>query len=81
MDRRVKPGDDCGGRSKWRALPPPNLVRDLDDQPQLGPLLVLGQRIAFLGRGEAALARQRKLVDVDELGRFLDPALEQVLLL
>jgi len=29
----------------------PDLFRDLDDHAQLGPLLVLGQRIAFLGGG------------------------------
>ena len=59
MDRRVKPGDD----GVAPALPPPHLVRHLDDQPQLRPLLVLGQHVALLGRGEAALRRQAELVE------------------
>src|SRR6266700_4575179 len=46
---------------------PPNLIRYLDDPRQLGPLLVLGQDIAFLGRGEAALRREAKLIEGDEL--------------
>src|SRR6185436_16616185 len=33
-------------------LLPPNLVSHLDDPPQLRPLLVLGQHVAFLGRRE-----------------------------
>src|SRR5262249_40550077 len=37
---------------------PPDFVGDLDDQPQLGPLLLFRERVALLGRGEAALAGQ-----------------------
>src|SRR5580693_2643980 len=32
---------------------PPDLVGHLDDHGELRPLLVLGERVAFLGRGEA----------------------------
>ena len=35
----------------------PHFVGDLDDHRQLRPLLVFGQDIAFLARGEAALRR------------------------
>src|SRR4051812_41770959 len=56
----------------------PNLFRQIHDHPQLGPLLVLGERIAFLGGGETALRRERELFDVDELRRFLDPAQQHV---
>jgi hypothetical protein len=39
-------------------------------------LLVLGQDIAFLGRGEAALRREAELIEVDEFRRLIDAALE-----
>src|SRR5271155_3782817 len=57
----------------------PDLSGDLPDHPQLGPFFVLGQYVALLGRGEAALRRQAKLVQIGEFGRFLDAALERVL--
>ena len=41
----------------------PHFVGKFDDHPQLGPLLVLGQHVAFLGRGEAALRRQAQLIE------------------
>src|ERR1700733_7918197 len=47
-------------------LIPPHFARDLDDHPQLGPLLLLGKVIAFLGRSEAALWRETKLIEIDE---------------
>ena len=49
--RRVKPGDDGGERGEpgVPASAPPNFFSDLDNQPQLRPLLVLGERIALLG--------------------------------
>src|SRR4051794_19361303 len=56
----------------------PDLFGDLDDHPQLRPLLLLGQDIAFLGRGEAALRRQRELVERDVFGRLVDPPLDRV---
>src|SRR5438132_10930365 len=57
----------------------PHLTRHLHDPPQLRPLLVLGQDIAFLARGEAALRGEAELVDVDEFRRLVDAALERVL--
>src|SRR5712691_2608370 len=59
----------------------PHLVGEGDDHAQLRPLLVLGEDIAFLGRGEAALGREAELLERRELGRLLDPALDVVLLL
>src|SRR3984957_7001492 len=56
----------------------PDLSGDLPDHAQLGPFFVLGQYIAFLGRGEAALRRETKLVEFGELGCFRDAALERV---
>ncbi len=37
-------------------------------------MLALGQRIAFLGRGEAALRREAKLLDRREFRGFFDPS-------
>ena len=45
---------------------------------QLRPLLVLGQRIAFLGRGEAALRRKAELIERRELRRLVDAAQDRV---
>src|SRR5277367_4587196 len=59
-------------------LVPPDPARDLDDHPQLGPLLFLGEVIAFLGRSEAALRRQAELVECDIFRRLIDPVLELV---
>src|ERR1019366_6290935 len=50
----------------------PNLVGELNNHPQLGPLLVLGQHVAFFGRGEAALRRQAQLIERDIFGCLLD---------
>src|SRR6202034_1676894 len=58
----------------------PHFAGDLDDHPQLRPLLVLGQRIAFFGRSEAALRRETKLVEIEEFRRLVDPALDVVFL-
>ena len=49
------------------------------DHLELRPLLVLGQDIAFLGRGEAALRRQAKLLEWNEFRRLLDAAPDVVL--
>ena len=57
---------------------PPHFVRQLDDHPQLRPLLVLGEHIALLGRGETALRRQAELIERDILGRLVDPLLDVV---
>jgi hypothetical protein len=44
-------------RTREQTLPPPHLVRDIDGELQLGPLLVLGEDVAFFRRSEAALRR------------------------
>src|ERR1700760_862862 len=67
------------GAEPGSAAPP--LVGGLDDELQLGPLLIDRQAVALLGRGEAALGRQAQLVGVDELRRGLDATLEQILVL
>src|SRR5438552_13897171 len=59
----------------------PDLARGLDDAPELGPLLVLGQHVALFGGGEAALRAQAQLIERDVPGRLVDPPLERVLLL
>ena len=53
----------------------------LDDQPQLGELLVEGERVALDGGGEAALRGEAELVERDVLRGLVDPALEGVLVL
>src|SRR5262245_22251148 len=56
----------------------PHLVRHLHDHPQLRPLLVLGERVAFLARGEAALRREAELIEIDVLAWLLDAPLDPV---
>src|SRR5262249_17480799 len=56
----------------------PFLLRNLHDPSQLCPLLVLGQDIAFLAGGEAALRREAQVIEVDEFRCLLDAALENV---
>jgi hypothetical protein len=41
---------------------PPHLIRDIDGELQFGPLLFLGEEVALLGRGEAALRGYRELI-------------------
>src|SRR5829696_2864032 len=60
---------------------PPHLFGDLDDHAQLGPLLVLGKRVALLGGGKAALRREAELVEIDVFAGLVDPALDVVFLL
>ncbi len=71
----IRPDRSAAGRMTLA----PDFARDLADHAQLRPLLVLGEHIAFLGRGEAALRRQAKLIEIGELGGFLDAALDRVL--
>src|SRR6476659_11112350 len=61
------------------AILSPDLIGNLGDPPQLRPMLVLGQDIALLGGGEAALRREAELVEVDEPRRLVDATLELVL--
>src|SRR5450759_1662340 len=58
----------------------PNLVGELNNHPQLGPLLVLGQHVAFFGGSEAALGRQAQLIERDIFGCLLDALLDVVAL-
>src|SRR6516164_1454420 len=67
--------------SKVACSSPPDLVGEFDDHAQFRPLLLLGQDVAFLGRGEAALRRQAELFGRSEFARFLDAAFDVVLLL
>src|SRR3972149_202606 len=73
--RTQQAADVIGAKRRRRAL----RHRVSSPYPLLPPLLVLGQDIAFFRGGEAALRRQAKLVEVDELGRLLNTALEFVL--
>src|ERR1700749_2444683 len=57
----------------------PDLGGGVDDQGELVPLLLLGEVVALLGRGEAALAGQAELVEGGVLGGLVDPALDEVL--
>src|SRR5260370_16268788 len=59
----------------------PDLVGEFDDHAQFRPLLLLGQDVAFLGPGEAALRRQAELLGRTEFTRLLDPPFDTVLLL
>src|SRR5262249_40791211 len=56
----------------------PNLLGQLHNHAQLGPLLLLGKQVALLGRSEAALRRERELVEVDVFCRLTDTALNPV---
>src|SRR4029077_8316996 len=70
----------CAGRHRVPPMPSsPDLVGDLHDPPELRPLLVLGQDIALLGGGEAALRREAELIEVDVPCGLVDAALELVL--
>src|SRR6185312_8453078 len=59
----------------------PDLSGGLDDQVELGDLLVARQCVALDGRGEPTLPRQAQLLDRDVLGGLVDAPLEQVLAL
>ena len=57
---------------------PPHLMRDLDDLAELRPLRLLGEDVALLGGGEAALRGEAELVERREFGRLVDAALDVV---
>src|SRR5918998_2271273 len=57
---------------------PPDLLGGLDDERQLGDLLVAGQRVALHGRGEAALRGQGQLLQRHVAGGLVDAPLEVV---
>ena len=57
---------------------PPYLAGDLDDHAQLRPLLILGQRVAFFRAGEAALRRERELIERREFRGLVDAAQNRI---
>src|SRR5215467_11078918 len=59
----------------------PHLLRELDDQPQLGLLRLRRDRIALGDAGEAALRADRQPREVDVAARRVEPSLERVLVL
>src|SRR4029078_9932249 len=59
----------------------PHLVSELLDHAKLRPLLLLGEDVALLGGGEAALRGETELLQRSELGGLVDPPLDVVLLL
>src|SRR5205823_10383992 len=69
----------CGAREK--TLLPPHLVRHIDRELELCPLLLLGKEVAFLGRGKAALRRYRELLQRHEFTCLFQPPLDVVLVL
>ena len=74
QDLALGPVDDSqpvsfASRSDQTGALAPHLLRHLDDHPQLGPLLVLGQDVALLGRGKAALRRQATV----GRGKYISP--------
>ena len=56
----------------------PDVVGDVDDLADLRPLLVLGEHVALLGRGEPALRAQRELIEGSEGGCLVDALLDGV---
>src|SRR4051794_12087624 len=56
-------------------------MRNLDDLRELRPLRLLGEDVALLGRSKPALRREAELVEWRKPGRFVDTALDLVLLL
>src|SRR3954467_14078007 len=81
---RSMTGDDHRSRSLLdRAVrgPPPNFVGNLHNHAQLRPLLLLGEGVAFLRGGETALRRQTELLEIHVFGRFIDTALDVILML
>src|SRR5580700_2393345 len=67
--------------ARGRARLAPDLAGGLDDEAELGGLLVLTQHVSFHRGGEAALRGQAELVERDVPGGLVDPALEGVLAL
>src|SRR4051812_29297393 len=84
--RRAFGGPGSAGR-RFRAAPRPGHNRSaphlpgyFQDHLHLFPPGRLGQHIAFLGRGKAALGRKTELVEGDEFRRLVDALLDVVLL-
>ena len=73
LDPRHEPALGPRRRAAGRGGLAPGLVGHVDDQAQLGPLLVLGERVALDGAGEAALRAEAQLLERDVPGGLLDP--------
>src|SRR5580698_2428551 len=56
----------------------PHFFCDFHDHPQLSPLLVLGEHVAFLSRSKSALRRQAELIERGVFSRLLDTFLDLV---
>src|SRR5262249_60402040 len=54
----------------------PSPPRQSPRSSAFGPLFVLGEDVAFFGRGEAALRRQAQLIQRDIFNRFVDALLD-----
>ena len=63
--RAQQTADVVGAKRRFGSLHAlaPHFIGDFDDKTKLRPLLVFGQHIAFLGRGEAALRGQAELIE------------------
>src|SRR5215831_293769 len=72
---------DFRPRVRRRRPSAPHLAGDLDDHLEFGPLLLLGENVALLGGGKAALGRQAQLLERSEFRRLVEPPLDGVLLL
>jgi hypothetical protein len=59
----------------------PDFAGRLDNEAQLGGLLIHRECIAFDSRRKTALRTQAELVERNEFGSFVDPALECLLAL
>ena len=80
-DGKPAPGGFAGSEAsgkRERFSAAPDFVGDPADQLQLLPLVVLGEDIAFLGRGEAALGRDAELVERDILRSLGDAGLDRL---
>src|SRR3984885_6964953 len=74
-DERRLVGDDDGFHRRPLA---PDLAGGLDQQLELGPFLVDGQRVSLDGGGEPALPGDAEPVQIDVLGGLVDAPLERV---
>src|SRR5262249_23407716 len=72
------PAASLAGRLGMGGRAPPHAAAGFRDEAQLGPLLVLGEEVAFHRGGEAALGAEREVLQGDVAGRRLDPPRERV---
>src|SRR5262245_45425267 len=69
----------CRARVNRRDLLAPDLASGLDTQPELRPLLFLGEVVAVVRAGEAALRADAQVLERHELRRLVDAPLEDIL--